>query len=112
MLPSAPVARPKMLRRSPAPLRRRRKGRRDTAVNVRAGLVVFLATFAALAIFRSGDLVSTSYDLPPGETSEAVVAAAETWHGWMEAIGAAPLGEAVVETVGAFASGEIFIRDE
>ncbi|MCE7028202.1 hypothetical protein [Jiella avicenniae] len=52
--------------------------------------------------------MSTTYDLPPGETSEAVIALAETWHGWMEAIGTAQAGDAVVETVGALASGDLF----
>lgn len=118
MLPSAPVARTKVIRRPAAPPalarlhRRPRRGGRDTAANVRAGLLVFLAAFAGLAIFRSGDLVSTTYDLPTGETSESVIAAAETWHGWMEAIGTARAGEAVVEAVGAFASGELFESGE
>ncbi len=118
MLPSAPVARPKPSRPTPVSppasrfRRRQRKDGRGTTANVRAGLLIFLTAFAGLALFRSGDLLSTTYDLPPGETSEAVIALAETWHGWMETIGTAQAGEAVVETVGALASGELFIRDE
>ncbi|MBO0902429.1 hypothetical protein [Jiella sonneratiae] len=109
MLPTAPQP------RRPSPPRHREGKRvrrpwraRATAANVAAGLVVYLFAFLGLAVFRSGDLVSTTYDLPPGAASETVIAAAETWNGWMEDLGTAGLGEEVVETVGAFASGELF----
>ncbi|ORE98977.1 hypothetical protein [Aurantimonas sp. 22II-16-19i] len=86
--------------------------RRDTASNVGAGLSIFLTALVALAIFRSADLVSVTYDLPPGETSEAVIAAAEAWNGWMEAIGAAGVSQRATEIVEAFASGELFLPRE
>lgn len=94
--------------RTAGPGTHRARRPQDTPANVRAGLVIFLTALAGLALFRSGDLVSVTYDLPPGEGSEAVVSVAETWDGWMQALGTAGLGEAIVETVGAFASGEMF----
>ncbi|TFF27465.1 hypothetical protein E3C22_03125 [Jiella endophytica] len=102
------AAPPRSATRNAGPGRHRARRPHDTAANVRAGLVIFLTAFAGLALFRSGDLVSVTYDLPPGESSEAVVSVAETWDGWMRALGTAELGEAIVETVGAFASGEMF----
>ncbi len=97
----------------PASNARRLAGLRgDTQSNVRAGLAIFLTALVALAIFRSADLVSLTYDLPPSETSEAVVAAAEAWNGWMEAIGAAGLSQSASDFVEAFASGDLFLPQE
>ncbi len=72
---------------------------RLTRANARAALGIFLVAFLALAVFRSGNLVSYAYDLPPGPMKEAVARGAETWDGWMEAAGAAGLTRAVVDAV-------------
>jgi len=55
----------------------------------------FCGTLIVLAAFQSGSMVSLSYDLPQSVWAEQVVSAAETWHGWMQAIGLAGITEVV-----------------
>ncbi|MEN0039939.1 MAG: hypothetical protein AAF764_01250 [Pseudomonadota bacterium] len=62
-------------------------------------LAIFLAGLLALVVFQSSAMVTTSYDLPENAMSERIVMAAETWHGWMEAMGTAGVTEAISDTL-------------
>ena len=53
----------------------------------------FLAAMMVLSMVHSAALQTAAYDLPEGAWSEQVIAAAETWHSWMEQGGIAMLTE-------------------
>ena len=59
----------------------------------------FCAVLFALALFQSSSLVTLSYDLEPGPTSEKIIVACETWHGWMQTIGTAGITEYLTDQV-------------
>ena len=71
----------------------------DTAQNVRATVVIFVAALCAFALFGSADMVSTSYDLPESDLSESVISAAESWHRMMEQVGCAGASQWVRDAV-------------
>lgn len=72
-----------------------------TRRTVRAAAIAMATSLLLMAMFLSASLQSAAYDLPPNATSEAIVTMVDTWHGWMEAIGAAAVSEAVVSLVSA-----------
>jgi hypothetical protein len=81
----------------PARIDRRHFG---TGANIRAALITFLVALALMAVFLSASLQSYVYDLRESPVTEPLVAAVEQWHGWMEAIGAAGLSDAIAAEVG------------
>jgi hypothetical protein len=59
-----------------------------------------------LAVFRSDELLSYTYDLPPNGYTQPLVAAAEEWHRAMEAAGAASLTENVLDFISSLRDSE------
>lgn len=72
----------------------------STARLAKACFAMQLFALLALAGFRSDKMVIFAYDLPPGPTSERVIAAVETWNGWMEAAGMTAVTQTVLGGVG------------
>ena len=59
-----------------------------TSRTARMAAVVMVAGLLLMAMFFSSSLVTLSYDLPPGDLTEKLVAGAEYWHQLMSAMGA------------------------
>ncbi len=70
-----------------------------TSVNVRAGIVIFIAAGAVFALFGSNELVSMAYDLPENAWTAPLVSTAEDWHQAMQALGPAAAAQAVRDAV-------------
>lgn len=70
-----------------------------TMLRVRSAVIALLFATFLLALFQSNGLVSWSYDLPISPLSERIVAACETWNGWMEALGTTAISEHVQDWV-------------
>ena len=70
-----------------------------TMLRVRSALVALLFATLLLALFQSNGLVSWSYDLPISPLTEKIVAACETWNGWMEALGTTTISENVQDWI-------------
>ena len=66
------------------------------AVGVMTTMIIGLLM---MSILFSSSLVSLSYDLPPGNLSESIVIASETWHGWMVGTGANIPVETISEAI-------------
>jgi hypothetical protein len=77
------------------------RSRLTTRRTVGAAAIAMAASLLLMAMFLSASLQSAAYDMPPNPTSEAIVTMVDTWHGWMETIGAAAVSEAVVSLVSA-----------
>ena len=73
-------------------------GQHDTDLPAKV-LAILLSGLLVLSLFQSAALVTLAYDLPPGGSSETIVALAETWHGWVSAAGFAGVTEWVSEMV-------------
>lgn len=54
-------------------------------------LFAMILALLALCLFQSSALLTLSYDLPPSPTTERVVMVVETWHQWMQDLGAAEI---------------------
>lgn len=60
-----------------------------TMATVARGLRIFAIACVILLVFNSASLRSAVRDLPADRVTDWLVLGADTWHGWMEAIGAA-----------------------
>jgi len=75
---------------------------------VKMAVVIQLFALAILATFRSGELLSYTYDLPTNVVSEKIVIAAEGWNGLMESVGTARIGDRAVKIVSNLRNEEEF----
>ncbi|MEM8796584.1 MAG: hypothetical protein AAGE61_13530 [Pseudomonadota bacterium] len=58
-------------------------------------LIIFSVATLCLAAFNADYFVTWSYDLPPGDLSDAIVAGAEAWASAMEDIGLSAITEEI-----------------
>ncbi len=67
--------------------------RSQTVAMAVRGLQIFLITAAILLVFNSAKLRSAVRDFPANAVTDRMVLAADQWHAWMEAAGAAKVAE-------------------